>query len=94
LIGDFFTNLTQAISARKLEKSEEFILNAISCTTNILFYDTASAGLLADQTRVQLFETFKQFMLATQNEEIQIESARVISNLSRHSTLCDHFLED
>ena len=65
LIGDFFGNLTRAISARQLAKSEEFILNAISCTTNILFYDTASADLLANQTRVQLFETLKQFMLAT-----------------------------
>lgn len=41
-----------------------------------------------------MFQTFKHFLLATQHEEIQIESVRVISNLSRHSTLCDMFLDD
>ncbi len=41
-----------------------------------------------------MFQTLKHFLLATQHEEIQIESVRVISNLSRHSTLCDMFLDD
>lgn len=43
---------------------------------------------------MQLFNTLKPYLLASQNEEIQIESVRVISNLSRHATLCDYFLED
>ena len=33
-------------------------------------------------------------MLATQNEEIQIETVRVLSNLSRHVALCEEFVAD
>lgn len=32
--------------------------------------------------------------MATQNEEIQIETVRVLSNLSRHPVLCDQFVND
>lgn len=46
LIQDFFTNLMNAVQARQLPANEEFILNAISCTTNILFYDSAQMSLL------------------------------------------------
>lgn len=46
VLADFFSKLMQAVSQRQIEKSEEFILNAISCTTNILFYDTAQITLL------------------------------------------------
>ena len=74
--------------------NEEFILNAISCSTNVLFYDTQSNSLLSDAARRDLFHTCKPFLLATQNEEIQIEAVRVISNLSRHSAICNYFLED
>lgn len=36
----------------------------------------------------------KQYLLETQNEEIQIESVRVISNLSRHASICELILDD
>ena len=32
--------------------------------------------------------SFRDFLLATQNEEIQIETVRVLSNLSRHKQIC------
>lgn len=54
-LADFFSNLMTAVSVRQIQTSEEFILNAISCTTNILFYDTAQLNLLSDTTRIQLF---------------------------------------
>jgi hypothetical protein len=54
-----------AVASRSLEKHEEFILNAISCTTNILFYDNPSVSIITDKTRIQLFQTLKQFLLAT-----------------------------
>ena len=38
-IADFIGNLVGAIDKRTIEHNEEFILNAISCITNILFYD-------------------------------------------------------
>lgn len=36
----------------------------------------------------------KPHLLSSVNEEIQIESVRVISNLSRHCELCNTFLDD
>jgi hypothetical protein len=43
--------------------------------------------LLTPEMRATIFSTLnsKQFLLATKNEEIQIETVRVMSNLSRHS---------
>ena len=35
----FVSKLVDAIDRRSLESNEEFILNAISCITNLLFYD-------------------------------------------------------
>jgi hypothetical protein len=93
-LAEFLKSLMSAISRRSVEKSEEFILNAISCTTNMLFYDTNQTNILQDEVRGVIFETLKPHLLSTQNEEIQIESVRVISNLSRHGYLCNQFLED
>jgi len=33
--------LADAVKIGVIEKNEEFILNAVSCITNILYYDTA-----------------------------------------------------
>jgi hypothetical protein len=41
-----------AVAMREVAKNEEFILNAISCTTNILFYDTAQLSILSNNTRI------------------------------------------
>ena len=77
-----------AIDKRSIERNEEFILNAVSCVTNILYYDTAAEPLINHALRAKVFHSFKDFLLATQNEEIQIETVRVLSNLSRHREIC------
>ena len=41
LLSDFISAVCKAVSRRTIESNEEFILNAISCVTNILYYDTA-----------------------------------------------------
>jgi hypothetical protein len=81
------TKLCEAIQKRNLDDNEEFLLNAVSCITNLLYYDTANMPLLTPEMRATIFSTLnsKQFLLATKNEEIQIETVRVMSNLSRHS---------
>jgi len=33
------SQMIKSVGKRTLEKSEEFIFNAVSCSTNILFYD-------------------------------------------------------
>ena len=72
---------------RSIVENEEFILNAISAVTNILYYDTPQTPLFNIELRQKVFHTFKNYLLATQNEEIQIETVRVLSNLSRHREL-------
>ena len=87
-------SLVQAIDKRTIDNNEEFILNAISCLTNILFYDIPIRELLSNEIRINIFNSIKLYILATQNEEIQIETVRVLSNLSRHALLCDEFVSD
>jgi hypothetical protein len=58
LLADFFKSMMQAVASRQVETSEEFILNSISCTTNILFYDTIQKQILTDDVRSQIFQAF------------------------------------
>ena len=41
MLDDFIGKLCEAVNRRSIEQNEEFILNAISCVTNILYYDTS-----------------------------------------------------
>ena len=41
LLSKLIGQLCDAVDKRNIEQNEEFILNAISCVTNILYYDTA-----------------------------------------------------
>ena len=77
----------EAVDRRSILQNEEFILNAISAVTNILYYDTPQTPIFNHEIRRKVFHTFKNYLLATQNEEIQIETVRVLSNLSRHREL-------
>ena len=77
-----------AINKRTIDENEEFILNAVSCITNILYYDTAADPLFSPELRALVFNALWKYLLASENEEIQIETVRVLSNLSRHSQLC------
>ena len=50
-LGRFIEQVCEAVDRRTIEQNEEFILNAISCVTNILYYDTAQAPLFTDELR-------------------------------------------
>jgi hypothetical protein len=52
LLESYLSHLMGAVAMREVAKNEEFILNAISCTTNILFYDTAQLSILSNNTRI------------------------------------------
>ena len=64
LIQRFILDLVKAIDKRTIETSEEFILNAISCITNLLFYDRPEQELLTFEIRVAIFNSIKLYMLA------------------------------
>ena len=70
LTSSLIEKICLATDRRSIERNEEFILNAISCVTNILYYDTASEPLISHELRAKVFHSFRDFMLATQNEEI------------------------
>ena len=70
LLSSFVEQVCDAVSRRTIESNEEFILNAISCVTNILYYDTAQEPLFKNELRTKVFFSLKDFLLATQNEEI------------------------
>ena len=42
LIKEYMTKMIATLERKKIQKSEEFILNAVSCATNLLFYDFSS----------------------------------------------------
>jgi hypothetical protein len=67
LLEKFISQLCQAIERRSIEQNEEFVLNAVSCITNILYYDTAQSPLLKPVSRATIFQTLnkKHFLLAT-----------------------------
>lgn len=69
-VQQFIMTLVKAIDKRTIDTNEEFILNAISCITNVLFYDVPSKELLNDEIRIAIFNSIKLYILATQNEEI------------------------
>jgi len=69
-VAKFILQVCEAVDRRTIEANEEFILNAISCVTNILYYDTANEPLFNNDLRRKVFFSFKDFLLATQNEEI------------------------
>lgn len=64
LVQRFILDLVKAIDKRTIENSEEFILNAISCITNLLFYDRPEQELLTFEIRVAIFNSIKLYMLA------------------------------
>ena len=41
LLSKFIKSLCNAVNKRTIEENEEFVLNAVSCITNILYYDNA-----------------------------------------------------
>ena len=89
------SKMISALERKKITKSEEFILNTVSCATNLLFYDTPSKeGLFDNDLRIRIFKAVKLHVLETSNEELQIEAVRVLSNLSRHAILCEEFVSD
>ena len=58
-LAEFVIELAEAVQNGNVEKNEEFILNAVSCITNILYYDTAQSPLLEPEIRTRVFVAVK-----------------------------------
>ena len=64
-LNEFIKQLCGAINRRNIEDNEEFVLNAVSCITNILYYDTSQKPLLTGELRGTVFHCVKNFLVAT-----------------------------
>ena len=51
LLSKFISQVCEAVDRRNIVQNEEFILNAISAVTNILYYDTPQTPLFDIQLR-------------------------------------------
>jgi hypothetical protein len=56
LVHKYVDLLLVSVAKKTIANNEEFILNAISCITNILFYDVPSQPLISDESRIVLFK--------------------------------------
>merc|ERR1711871_598523 len=68
------------LDRRRIDTSEELVLNAVSAVTNISFYDVANNLILQQQDRVSVR---LQPLLLHENDEAVIESVRAYGNFSR-----------
>ena len=88
----------ETLQRKNLQDSEECILNIVACFTNVLFYDLPSFNIFpvekSGQLRVEMVKQISPFMFESDNLELQIESMRVLCNLSRHPDVAESFLED
>ena len=88
----------ETLERKNLEDSEECILNIVACFTNVLYYDLPTFQIFpvgqATMLRTKMVKLISPYIFESENEEIQIESMRVLCNLSRHPDIAEIFLED
>ena len=60
------------LERKKVVKSEEYILNVVSCATNLLFSDipTKEDSIFDYKLRIRIFNAVKMFVLEISNEEL------------------------
>jgi len=82
--------LLDMLGAKRIDESEELVLNTAAAVTNLLFYDVPSNLLFQEENKALLCRLFRPLLLESYNVEALIETARALGNLSRHqdSRLC------
>lgn len=88
----FFRNSLQALQAKNLGNSEECILNIVACFTNFLFYDTGDFSIFTEEKseiiRQNCIKRIGLYIFESKNEELKVETMRVLCNLSRNKECC------
>ena len=98
---EFFAEAIDSLKRKSTETSEEYVLNLISCMTNFLYYDIPESGssnipsglFETKEERKNVAEVLGGYVFASENEEIQIEAMRALSNLTRHKEIVE-FVKD
>jgi hypothetical protein len=87
-IDMFFRRSMQTLQVKKLENSEEWILNIVAWFTNFLFYDTGEFSIFTDEKAEILRQNWIKkvglYIFQSNNDELKVESMRVLCNLSRN----------
>jgi len=85
--------LLDILGCKKIQRSEELVLNAVGCATNLLFYDVPANLLYLPENKLLLCRLFRPLLLEAYNSEAVMEAARALGNLSRHETTRQHIRE-
>lgn len=81
-------NLLNILNNYSIEDHEELILNTTACLTNLSFYDRPDSSLLKEDSRLLILAKTSSLLVQTVNEELTLESARLLGNLTRHEEVC------
>lgn len=88
----FFRNSLQTLQAKNLGNSEECILNIVAWFTNFLFYDTSEFSIFTEEKseiiRQNCIKRIGLYIFESKNEELKVETMRVLCNLSRNKECC------
>ena len=94
-VREFFKEGLESLQRKTTEANEEYVLNLVACMTNILYFDLPETGTSdnpgglfeSEDDRRRVAETISGYVFASENEELQIEAMRALSNLSRHKEI-------
>lgn len=83
----------QSLQTKNLQDSEECILNIVACFTNFLFYDNQEFCIFTDEkaeiVRQNCIKRIGLYLFESDNEELKVETMRVLCNLSRNKECCE-----
>jgi len=83
------SRIVDILERRRIDSSEELILNAVSAVTNLSFYDVENNMMLERQERVGVR---LQPLLLHENDEAVVESVRAYGNFSRAQAARDQMV--
>jgi len=88
----FFRNWIKSLQGKTLDKSEECILNVVAWFTNFLFYDSGEFSIFTDERaemlRQHCIKWVGLYLFNSDNDELKVETMRVLCNLSRNKEWC------
>ena len=87
-IDKYFNNSFKSLGSKDLKSSEECILNIVASFTNFLFYDTNEFSIFSKENaeiiRQNCIKRIGLYIFESDNDELKIETMRVMCNLSRN----------
>lgn len=86
--SELMKNLIETLTRYPVSSHEELVLNTVSCTSNLLYYDFPSQKLISEHFQICALSKVSSLLVESFNEELIVEVLRTISNLTRHDHVC------